>query len=124
MEIPDLADILRECHVAPEHGTKLLDAGWTTALIASAASSQDTFEAQLPEILEQGPGLVGPLQFVGPSVASCAHKSAAEPSASAKLAAPSVVPADSRVETSAPKLTTDVVAQMINKFKQHYDYRW
>lgn len=62
MDLADLSSVLRGCGVSDEHVAKLTEAGWTIELFAASVSSPDTLEAQLPEMLEQGPGLLKPLE--------------------------------------------------------------
>lgn len=124
MDLPDLSSILQECGVAEEHRDVLINAGWTSALIAASASTADNFEAQLPEMLEQGPGLITPMQNACLRLCwtKCSQSAGSASSSVASATAPAApaVPADSWVETSAPKLTSEVVSQMVLKFRQHY----
>lgn len=93
MDTPDFASTLRECGVSDENITKLVDGGWSSALIAASSSTADG--AQLPEILCESPGHVGPLQNA--ALRLCWVKASQSLLAPPPIAASATAPASSSI---------------------------
>ena len=120
-----LSDILLDAGVQDTFIDKLRDDGWTTELFALSASSQEEFKDELPEILGSSHPIATPLQR---SAITLAWHRCSQTMDQSKDPAPAVPPptaepaasASSWSETFPPKLTSEVVLAMRQKFKQHY----
>ena len=120
-----LHDLLLEAGVQETFADKLRDDGWTIELFSMAASSLDKLDGELREML-------GDLYEITTSVQRSALRlawSRCQSSTSASPAIPSSPMASttdaaaaqaSWSETFAPKLTSQIVNEMKQRFKKHY----
>ena len=120
-----LSDVLLEAGVQDTFIDKLKDDGWTAELFALCATSPDEFKDELPEMLGSSHPITTPLQRSALMLAwhRCRQfmdQPKDSPPAGPPTVSESTASASSWWETFPPKLTSDVVLAMKQKFKQHY----
>ena len=104
---------------------KLKADGWTMELFALCPTCQDEFKEELPDIFGTTHPTTTPLQRSALMLAwhrcrQCMDQPKEPPPAGPPSVTEPATPASSWSETCPPKLTSDVVLAMKQKFKQHY----
>ena len=120
-----LSNILREAGVQDTFIDKLSDDGWTIELFSMAAPTMDKFDDELKEILGDLFDITTAVQRSALRLAwSRCQSSHAPPSTVEAPPAPPIgegaTAQSSWSETFPPKLTSQVVNEMKQKFKRHY----
>ena len=121
----ELSEILSDAGVQDTFIDKLKDDGWNVDLFALCAGSPEEFKDELPEILGTTRPITTPLQRSALLLAWQRCRQSTEqvkdpPQAAPSQASEAATPASSWSETFPPKLTSDVVLAMKQKFKQNY----
>lgn len=116
-----LKELLTEAGVPETFSDRLDEDGWTIPLFACAATSLDTFDNALTELLGDLHDIITPIQKAAFRLAwqRCSNSQSSAPSSSSQAAAPAESAA-SWSESFAPKLTASVVADLKKQFKQNY----
>ena len=120
-----LSNILREAGVQDTFIDKISDDGWTIELFSMAAPTMDKFDDELKEILGDLFDITTAVQRSALRLAwsRCQASQAPPSTVEAPLAAPigeGATAQSSWSETFPPKLTSQVVNEMKQKFKRHY----